>query len=101
MQEAYAKGTTRPSWDASKAIPTITCDGGTRCHPDGERKFTDRELAALQSFPNHHVFHGGYIKKQIGNAVPPLIAEILFKAIVKHLKKADKAEQEKLAQVID
>ena len=58
-------------------------------------------MAALQSFPNHHVFHGGYIKKQIGNAVPPLIAEILFKAIVKHLKKVDRAEQEKLAQVID
>ncbi|KAH7419546.1 S-adenosyl-L-methionine-dependent methyltransferase [Cadophora sp. MPI-SDFR-AT-0126] len=99
--EAACGRTIKTSWDASGAVPTITCDGGTRGHPDGERGFTDRELAALQSFPHYHVFYGSAIKKQIGNAVPPLIAEILFKAIVKHLKKVDKAEQERRAQVID
>ncbi|PVH80036.1 S-adenosyl-L-methionine-dependent methyltransferase, partial [Cadophora sp. DSE1049] len=101
IEAAFARGTTKPAWDASRAIPTITCDGGAHGHPDGQRRFTERELAALQSFPHHHVFHGSAIKKQIGNAVPPLIAEILFKAIVKHLRKVDKGEQEKRAQVID
>ncbi|KAK0128323.1 hypothetical protein ONS95_000298 [Cadophora gregata] len=101
LEAAFVRGTNRPAWDASCAIPTITCNGGTRGHPDGKRGFTERELAALQSFPNHHVFHGASIKKQIGNAVPPLIAEILFKAIIKHLKKVDTAEQERRAEVID
>ncbi|CZT40862.1 uncharacterized protein RSE6_00528 [Rhynchosporium secalis] len=92
-------GRGKGEWDASGVIPTITCDGGGRGHPDGLRGFTDRELASLQSFPHHHVFHGSCIKKQIGNAVPPLIAEILFKAIIKHLRKADKAEQERHAKI--
>ncbi|KAG4440342.1 hypothetical protein IFR05_004194 [Cadophora sp. M221] len=101
VQAAYGRGGLRSTWDASGVVPTITCNGGERAHPDGERGFTDRELAALQSFPHHHVFHGNAIKKQIGNAVPPLIAEILFKAIIKHLRMVDKAEQLSRAEVIN
>ncbi|KAH9223351.1 S-adenosyl-L-methionine-dependent methyltransferase, partial [Leptodontidium sp. 2 PMI_412] len=101
IEAAYGRGGLRPTWDASGVVPTITCNGGERAHPDGERGFTDRELAALQSFPHHHVFHGNAIKKQIGNAVPPLIAEILFRAIIKHLRIVDKAEQQSRAEVVD
>jgi DNA (cytosine-5)-methyltransferase 1 len=53
---------------------------------------TERECAALQSFPNNHVFYGTRIRRQIGNAVPPLIAKILLQAVRKHLEKADRAE---------
>ncbi|KAH7342482.1 S-adenosyl-L-methionine-dependent methyltransferase [Rhexocercosporidium sp. MPI-PUGE-AT-0058] len=101
VQAAYRRGGLRPTWDASGVIPTITCDGGDRGHPDGERGFTERELAALQSFPHNHVFYGNSIKKQIGNAVPPLIAEILFKAIIKHLRMVDRVEQMKQAEGIE
>ncbi|KAL2075879.1 hypothetical protein VTL71DRAFT_822 [Oculimacula yallundae] len=96
-----ANGRGKGAWDASGVVPTITCNGGERGHPDGRRGLTDRELASLQSFPHHHGFHGSCIKKQIGNAVPPLIAEILFKAIIKHLRKVDKAEGERNATVIE
>lgn len=92
LQAATQRAAWRGAWDASSTIPTITCDGGTRGHPDGERALTERELAALQSFPNSHAFLGSAIKKQIGNAVPPMIAEKLFRAIIDHLQKADKAE---------
>lgn len=95
IQAAYGRGGLRPKWDASGSIPTITCDGGTRGHPDGERGFTERELASLQSFGHHHVFLGARIKKQIGNAVPPMVAKIMFKAIIQHLEKVDKAESER------
>lgn len=98
---AFGRGGFRPVWDASGVVPTICCNGGDKGHPDGERSFTERELASLQSFPHHHIFHGNAIKKQIGNAVPPLIAEILFKAIIKHLRKVDKAERERRAEVIN
>lgn len=63
-------------------------------HPSGERKFTMREIAALQSFPIEHVFKSNHIRRQIGNAVPPLIAKIILTAVREHLEKADKKETE-------
>ncbi|PBP27536.1 C-5 cytosine-specific DNA methylase [Diplocarpon rosae] len=83
----------RGPWDAATVIPTITCDGGTRGHPGGKRGFTERELASLQSFPHNHEFMGYAIKKQIGNAVPPIIAKVIFRAIVQHLEKIDELER--------
>lgn len=41
------------------------------------RRLSIRELAAIQTFPEDYVFHGSIRSKhkQIGNAVPPLLAE--------------------------
>ncbi|KUJ21560.1 S-adenosyl-L-methionine-dependent methyltransferase [Mollisia scopiformis] len=89
VNDMLARGTLKAPWDASGIVTCITCNGGGRGHPSGLRNFTCRELASLQCFPHTHVFYGGAIRKQIGNAVPPLVANILFREIVKHLEKTD------------
>lgn len=48
------------------------------------RMLTAGELAAAMSFPRDYVFCGGdsAAKKQIGNAVPPVLAEALYRAVL-------------------
>ncbi|MHA1730893.1 MAG: DNA cytosine methyltransferase [Promethearchaeota archaeon] len=57
--------------------------GGVHCHPVQPRTLTPRELARLQSFPDDFVFLGTKSSTlvQIGNAVPPLLAEAVGKAV--------------------
>lgn len=82
-------------WDASTHTTCITTSGDQKHpgHPSGTRGWTHRELAALQGFPHNHVFVARAIRKQIGNAVPPIIAKILFEKIRKHLERVDAAEE--------
>ncbi len=49
---------------------------GRYLHPEQHRPITHREAARFQSFPDDFVFKGNKIEiaKQIGNAVPPLLA---------------------------
>lgn len=49
------------------------------------RRLTVRELAAIQTFPTDYEFYGSYysIHKQIGNAVPPLLAKIVIEELLK------------------
>ena len=51
-------------------------DGNRFIHPTQARTYTPREAARIQSFPDDFVFEGPMSKKfkQIGNAVPPLLA---------------------------
>ncbi|GAA9038694.1 DNA cytosine methyltransferase [Helicobacter pylori] len=60
-----------------------------RCHPLEVRPFNIRESARIQSFPDEWEFVGSVAQqyKQIGNAVPPLLAEAVGKEIVKTLNK--------------
>lgn len=49
---------------------------GRYLHPEKHRPITHREAARLQTFPDEFKFRGSKIEiaKQIGNAVPPLLA---------------------------
>lgn len=63
--------------------PTILTARTSYYHPVESRYLTPREAAACQSFPNDFVFHGSQtaIFRQIGNAVPPLLARALGEVI--------------------
>lgn len=76
----------------------ITTSGGQgNTHWSGRRSFTERELACLQGFPLSHVFLGGRtaVKKQIGNAVPPVVAELMYRTIIETLRATDAADAAK------
>jgi DNA (cytosine-5)-methyltransferase 1 len=56
---------------------------GRYLHPDKHRTITHREAARLQSFPDSFHFVGSKIEiaKQIGNAVPPLLAYAIAREV--------------------
>ena len=53
-------------------------------HPTQDRGLSIREAARLQSFPDWYVFVGsiGFQQQQVGDAVPPLLAEAVFRSIL-------------------
>ncbi|MDU9810524.1 DNA cytosine methyltransferase [Helicobacter pylori] len=82
----------RLNWN--KISPTIdtrfdTPSNGTNSHSELHRSITPREAARIQSFSDNYIFYGNKtsVCKQIGNAVPPLLALALGKAILKNLRK--------------
>jgi len=71
--------------DPDKPAPTVTARGDDKGgvvvlhHPNNNRRMSARELAATQSFPLDFKFAGNRSSqyRQIGNAVPPLLAEAM------------------------
>ncbi|NEP87973.1 MAG: DNA cytosine methyltransferase [Okeania sp. SIO2C2] len=63
--------------------------GGTHIHPYLNRVISAREMARLQSFPDLFIFEGSMKKAmwQIGNAVPPRLAECIGYALIPFLNK--------------
>ncbi|MGB0560503.1 MAG: DNA cytosine methyltransferase [Spirulinaceae cyanobacterium] len=61
--------------------------GGTHIHPYLNRVISAREMARLQTFPDSFIFEGTMKKAmwQIGNAVPPLLAQCIGQALIPYL----------------
>ncbi len=92
----------RLSWD--KPSPTVTTcphqKATDMCHPRELRPLSVRECARIQTFPDEWIFSGSVTSKykQIGNAVPALLAKNLGNYIYdliqgKKLKGKEIAEQ--------
>ena len=85
-KQRFSTTWSRLIWD--KQSPTIdtrfdTPSNGRNSHPELNRAITPREAARIQSFPDTFIFYGNKcsICKQIGNAVPPLLAKAVAKSI--------------------
>ena len=77
---------------------TIMAGGGDYdIHPSGTRPFTLRETACLQSFPMDFAFKGGWgqKKRQVGNAVPPVLGKAILSTIREALEKCDEKRRQR------
>jgi DNA (cytosine-5)-methyltransferase 1 len=78
----------RMEWDKPASTITARFDSFSRGrfgHPVKDRTITLREGARLQTFPDDFMFLGSKIEvaRQIGNAVPPLLAKAIADSIIK------------------
>jgi DNA (cytosine-5)-methyltransferase 1 len=82
------------NWETASDTITAT---GPEIHPNLERRMSVRECAILQTFPNNFIFSGSLASmyKQIGNAVPVLLANKIATVIKKELQNYDNKRLEK------
>ena len=78
----------RMKWDEPSPTLTVKCfslSNGRFGHPEQDRAISLREAAALQSFSDSYVFYGSVqeIGRQIGNAVPVLLAKVMGEYVLK------------------
>lgn len=75
---------------------------GRYLHPEEHRPLTVREAARCMSFPDDFMLPEDQsmtsIARQIGNAVPPLLAQRLGSALARHLQTARHASERRLTQ---
>lgn len=78
---------------------------GRYLHPSEHRPITVREAARCMTFPDPPEFQFAEpgvqsmtsVAKQIGNAVPPLLAEVIAGALASHLDAGDRVDHDALA----
>lgn len=93
--KSYSSVYGRMKWDEPSPTMTTHCVGygnGRFGHPEQDRGISLREASILQTFPKKYIFFDKnenfstvLIAKQIGNAVPVRLGEIIAKSIKKHL----------------
>ncbi|MDM1503935.1 DNA cytosine methyltransferase [Myroides marinus] len=93
--KSYSSVYGRMKWEEPSPTMTTHCIGygnGRFGHPEQDRGISLREASILQSFPeNYHFyktdedFSSVIIARQIGNAVPVKLGEVIAKSIKKHL----------------
>lgn len=85
-------GTTYTRLHREKLSPTIVPGNNAfPIHPVLDRSLTPREAARIQTFPDGFVFKGDRRSQciQVGNAVPPLLAAKLAKALEQYINNID------------
>ena len=78
--------------DRNLPSATILTSRTSYYHPVENRYLTPREAAACQSFPNEFIFTGSTTSqfRQIGNAVPPLMAMAIGESVKKMISEKGK-----------
>jgi DNA (cytosine-5)-methyltransferase 1 len=86
----------RMLWEKPSPTMTTHCTGygnGRFGHPEQDRAISLREAALLQTFPMDYKFFSDkdnfssvMIARQLGNAVPVKLGEVIAKSIKEHLK---------------
>lgn len=81
-----------PAYTITTQFNNVTT--GCFAHPYYDRALTPREAARLQTFPDTYEFTGNpsSICRQIGNAVPPLLAHVLASSIAAAVLDEEQAE---------
>jgi DNA (cytosine-5)-methyltransferase 1 len=95
--KTYSSVYGRMKWNEPAPTMTTHCTGlgnGRFGHPEQDRSITLREAALFQTFPMNYKFYESLDKynpskicKQIGNAVPPKLGQVIAKSIKEHLKR--------------
>jgi len=86
-QDSYG----RMRYDGAAPVLTTKCTditNGRYGHPDQDRAISAREAALLQTFPRDYQFLGSLksMARQIGNAVPVIVAQTMGERIIHHLQ---------------
>lgn len=81
----------RIKWGELSSCLTTKCtslSNGKFGHPEQDRAISAREAACLQTFPRDFIFEGGVsiVAKQVGNAVPVLLAQRFGENFNQHLQ---------------
>lgn len=81
----------RMVWDQPATGLTTRCisfSNGRFGHPEQDRAISVREAACLQTFPMDFIFYGNLasMARQIGNAVPVLLAKRFGENFIKHVQ---------------
>jgi len=94
--ETYRSIYGRMKWDEPAPTLTTHCTGignGRYGHPNQDRAISLREAALLQSFPRRYKFVAPrkkvinkIVSRQIGNAVPVRLGQIIARSIKRHLE---------------
>ena len=94
QQKGFKDKMRRIRWDrpAPTVVAHLARDGYMFIHPFFNRTITVREAARFQSFPDAFEFQGSMSSqfRQVGNAVPPVLARELGIAVFEQFMRSSK-----------